>query len=117
MVEVVATDEFASWYRSLDDRDGDAVDVIVDLLADQGVRLGHPYSSAILGASVALRELRTKSDGSVIRIFYAFDPVRAAVLIIGGDKRGDDRFYERMVPLAEKIWKRYLEEQKQEQKP
>jgi hypothetical protein len=36
--------------------------------------------------------------------------VRQAVLIIGGDKTGDDRFYERMIPLAERIWKEYLDE-------
>lgn len=45
-----------------------------------------------------------------LRVFYAFDPVRQAVLLIGGDKTGDDRFYERMIPLAERIWIRYIEE-------
>jgi hypothetical protein len=36
--------------------------------------------------------------------------IQGAVLLIGGDKTGDDRFYERVVPIAEKIWTSYLEE-------
>lgn len=46
------------------------------------------------------------------RIFYAFDPRRQAVLLIGGDKTGvsDKRFYAQMIPLAERIWQEYLDE-------
>ena len=43
-----------------------------------------------------------------LRVFYAFDPKRQAVLILGGDKTGDDRFYETMIPRCERIWKEYL---------
>ena len=110
MVEIVATDEFAGWYSGLDDDMAEDVAVSVDLLAVEGVRLGYPRSSAIEGASFALRELRIQSMGRPVRVFYAFDPVRNAVLIIGGDKTGDDRFYIRMVSLAERIWKEYLDE-------
>ncbi len=46
-----------------------------------------------------------------MRIVYAFDPRRDAVLLIGGDKSGDRRFYARIVPLAERIWRDYLAEQ------
>jgi len=46
-----------------------------------------------------------------LRIFYAFDPLRQAVLLIGGEKTGSGRFYEVMLPLVERIWKQYLEEQ------
>ena len=44
------------------------------------------------------------------RIIYAFDPRRQAGLILGGDKTGDKRFYEWIIPKAEAIWERYLEE-------
>jgi hypothetical protein len=57
-----------------------------------------------------LRELRIQSVGRPFRVFYAFDPARQAVVLIGGDKTGDARFYERMVPLAERLWKEYLDE-------
>ena len=44
-------------------------------------------------------------------MFYAFDPQRDAVLLIGGDKGSDARFCERIIPRAERIWKEYLDEQ------
>lgn len=110
MVEVVTTDEFAAWYEALDLGDGEAVVRMVERLEHKGVTLGFPYSSAIEGSRIALRELRVQSAGRPLRVFYAFDPARDAVLLIGGDKTGDGRFYERMVPLAERIWDEYLQE-------
>jgi hypothetical protein len=110
MVEVVGTDEFAGWFQSLADSDADAVARVVDMLEMQGVSLPFPYSSAIKGSSIAMRELRVQSGGKPIRVFYAFDPVRQAVLLIGGDKTGDKRFYERMVPKAEELWALYMKE-------
>lgn len=41
-------------------------------------------------------------------MFYVFDPERQAVLLIGGDKTGDDRFYEVMVPRADQVFDGYL---------
>ena len=110
MVEVIGCDEFAEWFQSLSDSDADAVARVVDMLEMQGPALPFPYSSAIKGARMALRELRVQSQGHPVRVFYAFDPVRQAVLLIGGDKTGDARFYERMIPLCERIWARYLKE-------
>lgn len=110
MVEVVGTDEFAEWFQELDDSDTDAVARVVDMLEAQGTSLPFPYSSAIIGSKIALRELRIQSGGHPLRVFYAFDPSRNAVLLLGGDKTGDKRFYKTMVPLAEKIWVQYLKE-------
>ena len=50
-----------------------------------------------------MRELRVQHRGEPYRIFYAFDPRRATILLIGGNKTGDAQFYERMVPLADQI--------------
>ena len=57
-----------------------------------------------------MRELRVQSGGRPIRVLYAFDPRRAAILLIGGDKTGDSRFYERMVPIADKLYDTYIDE-------
>lgn len=66
-----------------------------------GPRLPFPYSSWIEGSRHShMRELRVQSSGRPLRVFYAFDPRRVAILLTGGDKTGDDRFYERMIPLA-----------------
>lgn len=110
VVEVIGTSEFEDWFGDLEERDQDSVARVVDMLEVRGVHLQHPYSSQIKGSSIALRELRVQSGGKPLRVFYAFDPERQAVLLIGGDKTGDDRFYERMVPLSEKIWAEYLKE-------
>ena len=57
-----------------------------------------------------MRELRVQSGGRPLRVFYAFDPRRSAILLIGGDKTGDDRFYERMVPIADQLYDVYIAE-------
>ena len=45
-----------------------------------------------------MRELRTLlSGGEPLRTFYAFDPRRVSILLIGGTKTGNDRFYEEYV--------------------
>ena len=61
-----------------------------------------------------MRELRVQSGGRSLRVFYAFDPRRSAILIIGGDKTGDDRFYQRMVPIADQLYDMYIAEIRKE---
>lgn len=61
-----------------------------------------------------MRELRAQSRGSPIRVFYAFDPRRSAILLIGGDKTGDNRFYERYIPIADRLYDEYIEELRRE---
>ncbi len=111
MEKVAYTDEFAGWYGTLDEGEQDVVIRAVKRLEQLGVRLPFPYSSQIKGSKNALRELRVQSKGQPIRVIYAFNPNRQSVLILGGDKTGDDRFYKVMVPLADKIWDRYVEEE------
>jgi hypothetical protein len=61
-----------------------------------------------------MRELRVQSGGKPVRIFYAFDPRRSAILLIGGDKTGDDRFYDRMIPIADNLYDVHIDELKKE---
>jgi hypothetical protein len=61
-----------------------------------------------------LRELRVAHQGRPYRVLYAFDPRRSALLLLGGDKTGDDRWYEVNVPRAEKVYDRHLSELKRE---
>jgi hypothetical protein len=107
MAEVEGTEEFEEWFLALGEKEAAAVARVVGLLEAKGVALGFPYSSEIKGAE-AIRELRVQSRGRPLRVFYAFDPLRRAVLLLGGDKTGDKRFYEAFVPRAERIWAEYL---------
>lgn len=110
MADVIGSSDFDEWFQELDDGDADSVARVVDMLEFYGPTLPFPYSSAIKGSVIALRELRVQSGGKPFRVFYAFDPIRQAVLLIGGDKTGDARFYEKMIPKAERIWSDYLKE-------
>jgi len=68
-----------------------------------------PAASAIAN-SRKLRELRVQHAGQPYRVLYAFDSKRNAVLLLGGNKTGDGRWYEKHVPKAEKLFAAYLEE-------
>lgn len=114
--KVEYTDEFEAWWIDLAEETQDDIDRVVMLLEEHGPTLGYPYSSDIKGAKFALRELRVQSDGRPIRVLYAFDPVRSALLLIGGDKTGNGRWYAENVPKAERIFAEHLKELKQEEK-
>ena len=111
--EIEYTDEFGGWWTELDEAQQDRIAATVKLLAAQGPALPFPYSSGVNGSRHAhMRELRVQSGGHPLRVFYAFDPRRTAILLIGGDKTGKDRFYEEYVPLADDLYDTYLDELK-----
>ena len=109
------TDEFELWWLDQTELVQEKCAVVVDLLAREGPRLGFPYSTDIKGSSYTLRELRVQCGGHPYRILYAFDPRRNALLILGGDKTGNDRWYEENVPRAERIYEQYLKEIEEEE--
>lgn len=105
------TDEFEQWYLSLSETFQDDIASIVGLLEAKGTKLGFPYSSKINGSKHSrMRELRIQSQGNPIRVFYCFDPKRDAILLIGGSKTGDNRFYQRIIPIADHLYDIYLVE-------
>ena len=57
-----------------------------------------------------MKELRTQHAGRPYRTLFAFDPRRVAILLIGGDKTGNKRWYEEFVPRADKIYAEHLKE-------
>jgi len=109
------SDEFGRWWEDLNEEEQEDIAAYVGLLEQRGPHLDYPYSSKIVGSRFEkMRELRPQHKGRPYRVFYAFDPRRAAILLIGGDKTGDDRFYERMIPLADRIYEQHLAEIKKE---
>ena len=113
--DVEYTQEFLEWWNGISGREQDSVSHSVNLLIDKGVALGHPDSSGIYSSRHGhMRELRVRGGRSPIRIFYAFDPRRTAILLIGGHKTNGDLFYRQYVPIADRLYDQYLEELRQE---
>lgn len=61
-------------------------------------------------------EMRVQYKGRPIRVFYAFDTRRAAIVIIGGDKTGlsNKRFYGQFIPIADRLYAEHLQELEKE---
>ncbi|MHB8178873.1 MAG: type II toxin-antitoxin system RelE/ParE family toxin [Vulcanimicrobiaceae bacterium] len=76
-----------------------------------GSRTGRP------GADAPMRELRIQHQGRPFRLLYAFDSRRTAIILVGGDKGGDDRWYDVYIPIADKLYARHLQEIDHEAKP
>ncbi len=109
MWEVEYTDEFEVWWNKLNEKEQVDVAASVTLLERLGPNLRFPHSSGISQSVYPhMRELRVQHEGKPYRIFYAFDPRRTAILLIGGSKTGNDRWYEENIPVADKLYKEHL---------
>ena len=107
--DVEYTDEFAEWWDGLTVSQQDDLNAEVILLIARGPYLRFPHTSeVILSRHGRMRELRTQSGGHPLRVFYAFDPRRKAILLIGGDKTGNDAFYKEYVPIADRLYDQHL---------
>mgnify|MGYP000899945109 CR=1 FL=1 len=103
------TDEFEVWWESLKEDEQVSVAATVELLETLGANLPFPHSSGINDSKHGhMRELRTQHDGRPLRTLYAFDPRRTAILLIGGDKTGDDRWYDKFVPIADGLYDEHI---------
>lgn len=112
MWQVIYSTEFEQWFRGLAEDEQDSVSRVLLLLAEYGPNLPRPYADVIHGSHISnLKELRIQHRGHPYRAFYAFDPLRQAVVLCAGDKTGKEkRFYKEMIPLAESIYAQYLQE-------
>ncbi|GAA3291625.1 hypothetical protein GCM10020218_064790 [Dactylosporangium vinaceum] len=96
--------ECEKWAESLDQSDAEALLAAVRILRDHGPALGRPLVDAIHGGRHAnMKELRPGSTGRIeIRVLFAFDAQRSAILLVGGDKRGNwSGLYATAIPLAD----------------
>ncbi|MFA4912440.1 MAG: type II toxin-antitoxin system RelE/ParE family toxin [Burkholderiaceae bacterium] len=108
--EVEYTDEFGNWWHLLDADAQVSIAASVHLLETCGPALPFPHSSGVRGSSYGhMRELRVQHGGRPYRVLYAFDMRRTAILLLGGDKTGQDRWYEVNVPVADRLYDAHLE--------
>ena len=114
MWKILQTNQFGEWFTSSDNVDEDArvsIYAVMEVLKSMGPNLGRPYVDSVKGSRHEnMKELRVQSKGRPFRIFFAFDPFRQAVLLIGGNKTGDKRFYTRMIPIADTLYDLYLQD-------
>lgn len=107
------TDYFDIWYETLGKDEKIDVDAMVEVLEERGPMLPFPYSSGVNGSKYRhMRELRIQHKGRPYRILYAFDPLRVAILLLGGDKTGDKKWYDKSVPVADRLYGEHIIELK-----
>jgi len=113
--EVEYTDEFGAWWEDLAVEEQEDVYAKVLLLRRSGPTLPRPHADVVHGSRHPnMKELRIQHEGRPYRVLYAFDPRRAAILLIGGDKSGQGRWYETFVPVADRLYDEHLDTLKRE---
>jgi hypothetical protein len=113
--EVEFTDEFGEWWETLSVGEQESVDAFVRLLEERGPALGYPHCSGIRGSRHGhMRELRIQHGGGPLRALYAFDPRRVAIFLLGGDKSGNNRWYETSIRIADRLYDNHLEQLRKE---
>lgn len=110
--EVVFAQQVENWLSGLDRATRNTVLTAIDLLREQGPQLERPYVGKITSSKLKnMKELRPQSNsGGHVRVLFAFDPERKAILLVAGDKAGQwQKWYKKHIPLAEETYARYRE--------
>ena len=107
--EVEYTDEFGAWWIELTEAAQDAIAAAVETLETHGPGLGRPLIDTVRGSRHPnMKELRPPARN--IRVLFAFDPRRMAILLIGGDKTGRwQAWYAEMIPHADRLYDEHLD--------
>ncbi|HEV2117738.1 MAG TPA: type II toxin-antitoxin system RelE/ParE family toxin [Terriglobales bacterium] len=114
--DVEYTDEFEAWWNTLEVDEQEEVEAKVELLEEFGPVLPRPHADVIVTSKHAkMKELRADVVRRQLRVLYAFDPRRKAILLIGGDKTGSPNWYKQYVPRADELFDDHLAQIKREQ--
>lgn len=114
---VVELELIEDWLEAAGDDTYDQVIAAIRILATVGPRLGRPLVDTIVGSRHKnMKELRPGSSGrSEVRILFAFDPKRHAIMLLAGDKQGRwDKWYRKNVPVADDRYDEHLAQVKQQ---
>lgn len=106
---ILFTDCFSNWLDQQDIPTKKSVAATLNLLKISGPELSRPYADTIKGSKYTnMKELRIQHQGKPLRAFFAFDPLRQAIVLCAGDKSNDKQFYKRMIALADAEFTAYL---------
>ena len=118
--EVERTDEFTEWWNGLTEAEQIAVAKVVGVLEEKGPDLKRPYVGKIEGSKKIpnLKELVIQYGGDPYRVFFAFDPRQAAILLLGATKTGGKKaqvtWYKERIAEVEPIYEQYIKELQKE---
>ncbi|MGY6566545.1 MAG: type II toxin-antitoxin system RelE/ParE family toxin [Halomonadaceae bacterium] len=94
----------------MDETDRENVLAALLMLKERGPMLPRPHADTVNGSQYRnMKELRIQSQGRPLRAFFAFDPRRAGIVLCAGDKTGNKRFYDDMIPVADREYAAHLE--------
>jgi hypothetical protein len=109
--DVLLDPDFDMWLREQETGVRRAITAHAGLLQTFGPALGRPHVDTLKGSKLAnLKELRVQYQGEPWRVLFIFDPKRRAILLVGGTKQGNARWYRTAIPLAEQRYRRHLAE-------
>ncbi|MBG6027895.1 type II toxin-antitoxin system RelE/ParE family toxin [Proteus columbae] len=109
MWNVLFTRYFDSWLLEQSNELQECVLAALQNLEVYGPRLPRPHADNIKGSKYAnMKELRIQYTGKPIRVFFAFDPTRQAVVLCAGYKTNNKKFYQTMIHIADREFTSYL---------
>ena|ERR1043165_330638 len=115
MWDAATSVDFDEWFAALPEPAKEQVRTAVQVLRAMGPTLGRPQVDQLKGSRHAnMKELRVAAGAMVIRVAFAFDPSRTAILLLGGDKHGvsQQRLYRELVRRADKLYEEHLAKRK-----
>ena len=113
---VIDVELITDWLAGLDDRSHELVIAALELLAERGPLLGRPLVDTVISSRHNnMKELRPGSAGRTeLRALFAFDPQRAAIMLVAGNKQGRwKRWYDQNIPIADDLFDTHLNKLKQ----
>jgi len=106
---VLQDNEFTAWLEEQEIDFQDEVFAYSELLSSYGSILGRPRVDTLKGSKFKnMKELRIQFKGEPWRILFAFDPKRRSILLVGGNKQGDKRWYDKNIPIADARFAKHL---------
>ncbi len=109
MWTVITTDVFNEWLEQQDESTQEKVLAALIVLQQQGPGLGRPLVDNVYNSKFTnMKELRVQHRGKPLRAFFAFDPLRQAIVLCIADKGGKKRFYKEMLDIADEQYKLHL---------
>lgn len=113
MWHVATTDAFDEWFTELEEAAQVEVIAKVELLKTFGPALSRPHADTLKNSRFAnMKELRATTGRAVLRVAFAFDPARQAILLVGGNKGGvqERQFYRALIEKADRLFAEHLDQ-------